>query len=473
MNSARHTPIYATEYDRSACEIGVVHLGFGAFHRAHQAVYIDDYMATSGDLRWGIAAVNLRGSEAAHFEAAAEDTNTHDGYFLKSYSAEGEVALRRVRPHVHFTDWSSARSEAEGLLSRPSVHLVTITVTESGYYTDPNGELDAASAIIKSEVAGGEAQSVYGYLRAALNARMNSIAAPVTIACCDNIRQNGKMLHRNLLAYLNACGDEALANWVAVNVAFPCSMVDRITPRSPDALSAELSGVVGKDVTSPIMAEDFMQWVLQNSAAAEMPDLAQAGVTVVGDVDPFEETKIRVLNGGHTALCYMAALDGVETFDAAMRVPELLEHFKNFETHEVLPAITIDLPFSKQDYLAEITRRFGNAAIGDTAARICADGMAKFPIFIRPTLEGCLDQGITPTFAIRSIASWYVFARHVAAGKIPFDYVEPSWDALKAMLGTDAFLTSPRLWGDIPEKHPIFAETLRHEITELELKWPV
>ena len=204
-----------------------------------------------------------------------------------------------------------------------------------------------------------------------------------------------------------------------------------------------------------------------------MPDLAQADVTVTADVDPYEETKIRVLNGGHTALCYLAALEGVETYDAAMRVPHLNAHFHNFETKEVLPAITIDLPFAKEDYLAAIARRFSNQAIGDTIARICADGMVKFPIFIRPTLLGCFEQGIMPIYAIRSIASWYVFAQHVAANKIPFKYVEPSWDDLKALLGTDAFLTNEQLWGDLPTTYPEFAVTLRQEIKELELKWPV
>jgi mannitol-1-phosphate/altronate dehydrogenase len=473
MNSAAHTSVFATNYDRSACQIGVVHLGFGAFHRAHQAVYIDDYMETSGDLRWGIAAVNLRGAEAGHFETAKADVERHDGYYLKSFSSGGEVALRRVRAHVHFVDWSAAKAEAEALLSENTVHLVTITVTESGYYTDPNGNLNEADATIAAEISGGKPQSVYGYLRVALASRVANGGAPLTIACCDNIRQNGKMLNRNLLAYLTACGDLDLATWVGANVAFPCSMVDRITPRSPAELGPELTALVGKDVTSPIMAEDFIQWVLQDKSAGPMPDLAKAGVTVTPDVDPYEETKIRVLNGGHTALTYLAALEGVETFDAAMRVPHLNAHFQNFETKEVLPAITIDLPFSKEDYLADIARRFSNRAIGDTIARICADGMVKFPIFIRPTLAGCFEQGIVPVFAIRSIASWYVFARHVAAGKIPFDYVEPSWEELKALLGTDAFLTNRQLWSDLPETYPEFAKTLRHEITELELKCPV
>jgi len=435
MNSAKHVPIHATSYDRHACQVGVVHLGFGAFHRAHQAVYLDDYMEATGDLRWGIAAVNLRGSEAAHFQEACDDIARHDGYFLKSYSADGHVALRRVRAHVQFADWSADQDASERLLAQSSVHLVTITVTESGYYTDPNGDLNLKDATIAAEIAGTTADTVY--------------------------------------AYLQACGDTDLTAWVEDNVSFPCSMVDRITPRSPAELGHELSALIGQTVTSPIMAEDFTQWVLQSKASADMPDLAKAGVTVTRDVDPYEETKIRVLNGGHTAVCYLAALDGVATFDAAMRLPHLNAHFHGFETQEVLPALTLDLPFSKEAYVADIARRFGNKAIGDTVARICADGMAKFPIFIRPTLEGCLKQGITPVFALRSIASWYVFARHVQAGKIPFKYIEPSWDDLQAMLGTDSFLTSRQLWGDLPETYPSFSQTLRREITEMETQWPV
>lgn len=473
MNVPTTPQVYATSYDRSACAIGVVHLGFGAFHRAHQAVYIDDYMNASGDLRWGIAAVNLRASEAGHFQKAAEDTARHDGYFLKSVSAHGEETLRRVRPHVYFADWSDTPAPTEALIAAPSVHLVTITVTESGYYTDTNGDLNRSEAVIASEISGATATSVYGYLRAALRMRMEQLNAPLTIACCDNIRQNGKMLRRNLLDYLEACNDAPLAEWVRANVAFPCSMVDRITPRSSDALATELSSLVGDEVASPIMAEDFMQWVLQDTSKGAMPDLSQAGVTVTSDVDPYEETKIRVLNGGHTALCYLAALKGVETFDAAMRVPELNAHFHNFESGEVLPAITIPLPFAKDAYLAQIANRFGNRAIGDTVARICADGMAKFPIFIQPTLRGCLEQGIMPIHTIRSIASWHVFASHVVAGKIPFHYVEPRWDALRALLGTDDFITSRQLWSDLPETYPEFADALRREIAEMETKWPV
>jgi mannitol-1-phosphate/altronate dehydrogenase len=465
--------ITATSYDRAACQVGMVHLGFGAFHRAHQAVYLDDYMQQSGDLRWGIAAVNLRGSEAGAFSTAASDIDRHDGYYLKTYSPDGAVSLRQVRSHVMFSDWSVDKKACESLLSMPTVQLVTITVTESGYYTDANGQLNTQDPTIRAEIAGESSESVYAYLLEALAGRMAATGAPLTIACCDNIRQNGKMLQRNLLSYLAARKQNDLADWVQQNVAFPCSMVDRITPRSPQELSVELTALISQPVESPIMAEDFTQWVLESRAAADMPDLGKVGVTVTADVDPYEETKIRVLNGGHTALAYLAALEGVETFDEAMRVPHLLEHFQNFEQQEVLPALTLELPFSKENYLQQIAERFGNSAIGDTVARICADGMAKFAIFIRPTLEGCLQQDIMPVYAIRSIASWYVFALHVDKGNIGFEYNEPGWSELKAMLGTDEFLTNKQLWGELPVRYPEFSNTLQREIADMESKWPV
>lgn len=465
--------IVATTYNRSDCKVGIVHLGFGAFHRSHQSVYIDDYLHHSGELHWGIAAVNLRASESSQFKAAAEDIARHDGYFLKTYSPAGDVAIRRVRSHIAFADWSINKADAEDLLALPQVQLVTITVTESGYYTNADGQLNLSDATIQSELNGEPPRTVYAYLREGIARRVAAGGAPVTIACCDNIRQNGKMLKNNLLAYLRSCDRSDLANWVEDNVAFPCSMVDRITPRSPASLSNELSEVVGKKVSSPIMAESFSQWVLQQSSNSDLPDLTQVGVTVTADVDPYEETKIRVLNGGHTALSYLAALEGVETFDAAMRVPHLNAHFQRFETSEVLPAIMLDLPFSKSAYLEEIAQRFSNEAIGDTVARICADGMVKFPIFIRPTLEGCLQQRINPVYTMRSIASWHVFAQHVEAGKISFDYIEPAWDDLKTMLGTEEFLVNRQLWGDLPQQYPEFKQTLLREIAEMESIWPV
>lgn len=473
MDGHTKPEIQASTYDRAACQIGVVHLGFGAFHRAHQAVYLDAYMQQTGDLRWGIAAVNLRASESETFASTAAEIADFGGYYMKAISPKNDEVVSQIRAHISFADWAKETSAAQSLLTLDTVSLVTITVTESGYYCDPQGNLDLSHPVIAAELSGTSQETIYAYLRAALTQRQAELGQPITIACCDNIRQNGKMLERNLHAYLMAAGDEALAQWVVDNAAFPCSMVDRITPRSPKSLAVELSDLLNSAVVSPILCEDYLQWVLSDKAAADMPDLAKVGVTITADVDPFEETKIRVLNGGHTALAYLAALEGLTTFDEAMRHPELRSHFDMFEQEEVLPALTLELPFDKDSYQDKTAQRFSNQAIGDTVARICADGMAKFPIFIRPTIEGCFAQGIVPHHAIRSIASWYVFARHVAAGHISFTYIEPSWDELQAMLGTIAFHESEQLWGTIPSAYPDFITLLQQEIAHLEEKWPV
>lgn len=473
MNQHQADRLYRTRYAHADCAIGVVHLGYGAFHRAHQAMYIDDMMEKTGDLRWGIAAVNLRAAEADQF---AEQARAEDGYIIKSISPDGTVDFRAVRSHVAYADWSRDAAAAEALLAKPSVHMVTITVTESGYYTDNLGALNPSDPVIKAEAKGGAPVSVYAYLTAALKARHAAGGQPISILCCDNIRENGTKLKANFRAYLDLLDEAELAAWVQRNVSFPCSMVDRITPRSTPELRADVEGIFGASPAMPVVAENFVQWVLQDDFAGPAPELAAAGVTLTKDVHPYEEAKIRILNGGHTCLSYLAALKRIPTFDAAMRDATLNAHFWAYEEQEVLPALTLELPFDKRAYLDSIAARFGNASIADSVERICADGVAKFPIFIRPTLEGCLAQGITPQAGYVSIASWYVFAKHVAAGRMDISYLEPSWDVLRGMLGPtalDEFCTSELLWADLPTRFPDFPRALRAAIEEMEKTWPV
>ncbi len=464
--------VHATDYDRAACRIGFVHIGFGAFHRAHQAVFIDDYMEKSGDLGWGIAAVNLRTPEADAFARAAQVPN---GYLLKTTSPEGEASLRMVRSHLEFADWSRAPEEAEALLGLPSVHAATITVTESGYFLDDEGSMNAEDPVIAAEIAGNARGSVYAYLARALERRAREIDQPISIMCCDNIRSNGSMLERNFLTYLGLTGRAELAQWVRAKVTFPCSMVDRITPRASEALAAEIASLFPGQNLNPIHAETFIQWVLGDDFAGPMPDLAKAGVEIVRDVDPYEEAKIRILNGGHTGLTYLAALAGHHSFDAAMRDPTMLRHFENWEQKEVLPALTIDLPFDKTAYLEVITARFANEAIADSLERICMDGYSKMQIFVRPTLEACLEQGILPKHGFDCVASWYVYARRSAAGIAPIPYHEPNWASLKRLLVSGAeqdFACSRQLWADLPQRFEQFAPALVAAIEEMEKSWP-
>ena len=214
--------IYQTNYDQSNLHLGIVHLGYGAFHRAHQSVYIDDYIESQHDYAWGIAAVNLRHNESADFaKMATTMTAGKKGYILKTMAPDGKARYRRVRSHIKWVDWTRERADAEQLLAFDSVKIVTITVTESGYYLKGEGGLDFENPIIASELAGGEARSIYGYLAHALKLRAEKLTQPITILCCDNIRNNGRMLEENFLAYLHQSPWAELIPWVQANITFP------------------------------------------------------------------------------------------------------------------------------------------------------------------------------------------------------------------------------------------------------------
>ena len=473
MNSGSAPRLKSSTYDRSDCATGIVHLGFGAFHRSHQAVYVDRYMQETGDLRWGIAAINLRPCDSRNF---ARDVDAPRGYVLKTVSSTGETGFQVVRSHVDFADWSNDSSRAERILAETSVRMVTITVTESGYYLDDEGNLDRRDPVIAEELSGRNPRSVYACLSAGLRRRMKAGAGPVSVLCCDNIRRNGRMLRMNLMSYVRALGDGDLAHWLAANASFPCSMVDRITPKPELEHTEETRKLFSWRSGRTVMAEDFIQWVLEDDFAGPRPQLEKVGVTLTGNVDPYEEAKIRILNGGHSCLAYLGALSGHRTFDQAIADPELFDHFRGYEIEEVLPALDTHLPFDKEEYLEKVVARFRNRNTGDSLERICADGFAKFSIFIRPTLEGCFAAERRPHRGIRSVASWYVFAQRVLSGKLPFNYMEARMPALEPLLAEGAFTSfanSELLWGNMPRQYPEFERILKSKIKEVEAIWPM
>lgn len=472
MNSGVKLLLQASQYKKENCSIGIVHVGYGAFHRAHQAYYIDQYMEKTGDLNWGIAAVNLRGEDSKSFK---DHTLNTEGYVLKTVSESEERRDYLLRAHMQFVDWSTQTQEAEALVINPTVKVITMTVTESGYYLNSNGELDLKNDLIYSEIKGIDKKSIYAYLRGALTQRMNSNAGKITVLSCDNIRHNGQVLEQNFKRYLAALNDSKLLNWIEQNASFPECMVDRITPRPTPQLSQETLKLFGIENSSTILAEDFIQWVIEDNFKSDFPKLDKVGVTITKQVAPYEETKIRVLNGGHTCLTYLGALKGHSTYDQALADPELREHYDRFEA-EVLPALPRDLPFSSDDYLEMVSKRFGNIHISDSIERICMDGFNKFPIFILPTIKRCFEMNVEPIYAIRSIASWYVFSNKIYNGDMQFNYVDPYAENLKPLLGhadLEPFVSSEMLWGDIVNQYPQFKEILKSQIRALEEKWPL
>ena len=466
--SSLHTPAYSP----TNCKIGVIHVGLGAFHRAHQAFYFDAMMERTGDLGWGIAAVNMRAPDSNGFDKAA----VADGYVLQTINGDGVTDYRHIRAHIHYADWAKDAAAAANLAASPDVQAITITVTESGYCMTENGNLNTADGAIAAEIAGKSGTTIYAYLRAALRARKTSNAGPITVMCCDNLRYNGTMLGRNFRSYLAACGDHDLLAWIEQNTSFPCSMVDRITPKPKPELADEISAKFGVNNVQAVLSEDFIQWVLEDNFAGRRPALDAVGVEIVEDVEPFEETKIRVLNGGHTGLTYLGALKGIKTFDRAMADPELAAHFDAYQTTEVLPALGDDMPLDLNSYLDKIRERFNNSNIADTVERICMDGVSKFSIFILPTVHTCFENGKVPKYGIRSIASWYVFARRIARGEMQFNYLEPNLDVITPYFDDETcrkFATSEQLWRDLPSKFPAFVSLLTAEIEQVEKDYPV
>jgi D-arabinitol 4-dehydrogenase len=387
-------------------------------------MYIDDYMEQTGDLRWGIVAVNLRN----------EGFREIDDYIVKTPSE-----YRFVRSHLDYIDWTKNRTIAKHMLTLPSVHLITVTVTESGYA--PGSPL-------------------FEYLACGLRNRNN----PITILCCDNIRQNGIVLETQFLAYLYQTNQHELADWIRENVKFPSCMVDRITPRTTDALREEVEELFPGFGHTAVQTEEYTQWVIEDKFASDFPDLTKVGVVITDDIEPYEETKIRILNGGHTSLAYLGALSGYDTFDQVMNDPAHLKHFKNLQREEIAPSIDIDLPFNVYDYIDKVEERFSSATNLDELDRICMDGFTKFHTFIVPSLRKCLEKGKRPIHTYKSIAAWYIYSRRFARGCKKIRYSEPNWVLLEPLLAdgaVDAFISNERLWGDIPKKYVTFTQDLK------------
>ena len=460
-----------TTYDRNATRVGVVHVGVGAFHRAHQAVYFDDMMERTGDLDWAIAGVNLRSVQSEDIARLGSGGGT---YVVKSYDPDGGTEFRLVRAHKEFFDWSQRAAAAEDIVADAGVQVLSLTVTESGYCLADDGGLDLGNLEVRAELEGTGKSSIYAYLRAALGKRRAAGGRPLTVLCCDNLRENGTMLQRNLAQYLTAAGELELAAWVSDRVSFPCSMVDRITPR-PDARHArEVSERFGIGDDFTIHCERFRQWVIDDRFVGPRPDLDAAGAELVEDVRPYEEAKIRILNGAHLGLAYLAALRGFETYDAALRDPALNAFFDELTLTEVLPSLDGATPVDLPAYRDSVKRRFLNRSIADRIARIAMDGVSKFPVFLLPTIRACFARGVIPGSAITSVASWYVFLRRLETGRLRFDYVDPKLPMIRPLLGKgreEEFARLTGLWGDTARHHPEFVREVCTRISELEAKY--
>ena len=342
-------------YDRTAVSFGVLHLGPGAFHRGHQAAYLDTVLNT--DSRWGICGVSLR-SAGVRNALRAQD-------YLYTLALTGESTSYRVIGSVREVLVAPENPQAVvSRLAHRDLHIVTSTITEKGYCLTPQGDLDVKRSEIDHDLQEPHApQSAVGFICAALNRRRKSNIEPFAVVPCDNMSDNGRRVQNAVLQFARET-DPELARWIGDEVQFPCTMVDSITPATDDALRQRVQADLGVTDLWPVRREPFSQWIVEDSFKTPRPDWESAGVVMTGDVRPFEEAKIRLLNGAHSALAYLGSLAGYETVAEAMCDAELADFLRQMMTNEISVSFSAPDGFDKSAYVEAILERFRNPNIG-------------------------------------------------------------------------------------------------------------
>lgn len=386
-------------YDRSRLATGIVHLGIGAFHRAHQAVYTDDVLA-AGDLRWGIAGASLRSP------ATRDALAPQDGLYAQELRADQGAEIRVIGS---IRELLVAPGDPAALLRRiasPSVAIVSLTVTEKGYCHDPaTGELDEDHPDIRHDLAHPEApRSAIGFLAAGIERRRRAGLPPLTLMSCDNLPANGRSLHRILGRYAALVSPD-LGRHVAGEIACPDTMIDRIVPATTDADRARIAAALGVEDAWPVVAEPFIQWVIEDRFAGPRPEWEGAGATLTGDVAPFEAMKLRLLNGSHSALAYLGCLAGRETIADAMADPDLAGFVEGLMGDA---AATLSLPpgTDVDGYRRSLLERFRNRALRHRTAQIAMDGSQKLPQRLLGTMRDRLAAGLAIDRHALAVVAW-------------------------------------------------------------------
>jgi fructuronate reductase len=436
------------DYDRSGIRPGIVHLGIGAFHRAHQAVVIDDLLAR-GASEWGIVGASLRSSDTRDALVPQDCL-----YTLAVRSGAGtehriigsvlEVIVAPANPAV-----------LVARMADPAARIVSLTITEKGYcHTPQTGELDAHHPDIVHDLQNPDApRSAPGFIVAALARRQAARTAPFTVLSCDNLAANGHTAKR-IVTQFAALRSRELAQWIEDEVAFPSTMVDRIVPETTEADRASVASALGITDAWPVVTEPFTQWIVEDRFPAGRPDFAAAGVQLVSDVTPFEHMKLRLLNAGHSALAYLGYLAGYGTIAAAMADKRFAAYAQQV-MEDAAPTLAMPEGTDLAAYSASLLQRFSNPALHHRTWQIAMDGSQKLPQRLLATMQDRLRMGLPIETHALAVAGWmrYVTARDEAGSAI--DVRDPIAAKLKA-IADNAGLAADRLAPALLEVSSIF-----------------
>ena len=453
-------------YDRSALTPSVVHISVGSFHRAHQAVYFDEIAQRGISADWGLVGVGLQRP------GMLEALTPQDGlYTVLARGASGDFArvVGVIGRYLYAPEDGPAVLDA---LADARTRLVTLTVTGPAYHVDPlTGEFDALSPAVTADLASpAQPSSALGYLVEALDRRRRAGLAPFTVLSCDNVPGNGLITRTALVAFAQL-RDPGLADWIGEHVAFPSSMVDRITPRTTDADVEFLAREFGVRDRWPVISEPFKQWIVEDAFCNGRPPLDEVGAQFVGDVRPYALMKTRLLNAGHCALGNLGMVAGLERMDEAMSDPVFATYAEQL-MREVTPLLPPVAGIDLGAYREVLLERFANPKIGDSLARLCRAGSAKVPRHVVSSLTEARAAGRPHPMLTLAVAGWMRFLRGVDDAGAPLLIDDPRAERLHELAlagGTDPrpLLADRSLFGALGDD-PRFVEQLGAALRAME-----
>ncbi|MRH99833.1 mannitol dehydrogenase family protein [Kriegella sp. EG-1] len=391
-------------YDRSAIKTGIVHVGVGGFHRAHQAYYMHRLHEQFSATDWGICGIGLREGDRKIYNIFKKQNSL---YTLIIKHPNGEINSEVIGSIIDFELGVDTPETVINKMTKVDTKIISLTITEGGYNFNPStGEFNFENNDIKHELKyPNEPKTIYGYLTEALRRRRDKNLPAFTIMSCDNIEHNGDVARRMVLAFAER-QDSDLAKWIAKEVCFPNSMVDRITPvTTPSDLEYLLDNYALQDEW-PVTCEPFIQWVIEDNFSNGRPDLEKVGVQFVSDVKPYEKMKLRLLNAGHSVLGILGALHGHLTINACMEDPLFVSYLREFMDAEASPVLDEVKGINLESYKDSLEERFANPNIKDSVTRICSESSAKLPKFLIATIHENLETGGNISLATLVIAAW-------------------------------------------------------------------
>jgi D-arabinitol 4-dehydrogenase len=440
----------------------LLHLGLGSFHRAHQAVYLH-HLRESGDRRWSIVAGNIRADMEATAVALAAQ---HGAYTLETVTPAGARRYERITSICEVVPFEPTLTRLVEVGAQASTAIISFTVTEAGYYLDAADRLDLSHADLRADLEGRACATVYGAVAAILGERRRRGGAVVTLLNCDNLRSNGTRFRAGLLEFLARRDERELAAWVESQTSCPCAMVDRITPRPGADVAERVKAATGVDDAAPVMAESFIQWVVEDAFIAERPAWERVGVEMVASVHAHEEAKIRILNASHSCIAWAGTLRGLGFIHEGVAVPEIRRIAWDYVTNDVMPCLDTPehpAPIDLAAYRDVVLERFGNPFVRDTNQRVAMDGFSKIPGFVAPTLRERIARRLPIASTAMLPALFFAFLARWHRGELAYAYQDGVMDAATAhafFSAADpllAFCRDPLLWADLAGNEALVA----------------